>query len=197
MSREEGTKAAYSNAMDQHNKSMLCHPTCSESKHMQRSPKKWDPQNTISNFPHVITWWVWNAQTLVTNEPPQKKTAQFLCSKETPPIHNKHHPLFPLLQVKFWNKEEQKLKSLPNSNPKNFLSRKGHKPPQMPTYTDNLNYKGAFWPTKVPTLNKQPLSLAYHNPSAIYTLSVWHQFQALYFLHNWFHGRAWESFCYA
>lgn len=52
----------------------------------------------------------------------------------------------------------------------------------MPTYTDNLNYKGAFWPTKVPTFNKQPLSLVYHKPFAIYTLSVWHQFQALYYL---------------
>lgn len=80
-----GTMSAYSNAINQHYKSMLCHPNV-WNQNTCKTSQKVGPSTTITNFPHVITWWVWHAITIVIIYQPKtpkffkKKTLIHLCS---------------------------------------------------------------------------------------------------------------------
>lgn len=126
--------------MDQHSKSMSCHPLVPESKHMLGSPNSGTFTLGSQIPPHVITWRVWNAISTVTNKSTTKSLLNF---EKGTLIHSKRTslPSFTSQVLKL----KRKSKSLPNSNPKTFIAEKGNIAPLMCQLAIHyLNYKGHF-----------------------------------------------------
>jgi hypothetical protein len=86
LSKEVGTKAAYTNTKDQHCKSMLYYPL-EQNQNTCKGPLKRGTLYTVTNLSHVFTWWVWNAISVVTNKSPLDHS--FIARKRHR-IHNKH-----------------------------------------------------------------------------------------------------------